>query len=90
MRGTLYTAISPLQPSLDSYWLAVHVLAAIIATGGFTVATALTALHLHRSRDATAREHPRSPTLGAVAARLPSGIALERLARQTITFAFPV
>lgn len=67
---TLYTPVSPLQPSLDSYWLAIHVLAAIVATGGFTVATALTVADL-------------TP-------RAPSTAAFGRLARQTITFAFPV
>ncbi|TDC55292.1 c-type cytochrome biogenesis protein CcsB [Actinomadura sp. KC345] len=88
---TLHTPVSPLQPSLDSYWLAIHVLAAIVATGGFTVATALTTLHLYRGRTSVTPEHSQSsPAIAALAVRLPPAAALERLARQTITFAFPV
>ena len=88
----LYTPVSPLQPSLRSSWLAIHVLAAVVASGGFTVATALAALHLRQ----TGRRHrapaaPASPrTALPLAPRLPSPETLERLTRQTITFAFPI
>jgi cytochrome c-type biogenesis protein CcsB len=90
----LYTPVSALQPSLQSYWLAIHVLAAIVATGSFTVATALTALSLYRGsergRDATAKSTAGLSTLAALATRLPSAASLDRLGRQTVVFAFPI
>jgi cytochrome c-type biogenesis protein CcsB len=87
---TLYTPVSPLQASLHSYWLGIHVLAAVAASGGFTVATALSALQLYRGvhRDTTSEQQ--GPTIAALAARLPATGTLERLARQTVMFAFPV
>ncbi|XVQ07612.1 c-type cytochrome biogenesis protein CcsB [Spirillospora sp. CA-255316] len=90
----LYTPVSPLQPSLQSYWLAIHVLAAIVASGGFTVATTLAALYLRQTsgkRREPMPESPASPTgIPALATRLPSPGTLERLARQTVMFAFPI
>ncbi|RFS83034.1 c-type cytochrome biogenesis protein CcsB [Actinomadura spongiicola] len=87
---TLYTPVSALQPSLQSYWLAIHVLAAIIASGAFTVATALTALYLYRDRNAGTGPATGLSTLASLATRLPSARTLERLARQTVVFAFPI
>jgi cytochrome c-type biogenesis protein CcsB len=87
----LYIPVSPLQPSLHSYWLAIHVLAAVISCGGFTVTTALTALYLYRGRVASADDDPADlSTVAAIASRLPGAATLERLARQTLMFAFPI
>ena len=38
--------VSPLQPALQSYWLVLHVLVAILGTGFFTLAAALSAVQL--------------------------------------------
>jgi cytochrome c-type biogenesis protein CcsB len=43
-------AVSPLPPALQSYWLVIHVLVAIIATGFFTLSGALSAVQLLQSR----------------------------------------
>lgn len=46
----LYTDAGELVPALKSVWLVVHVLAAIVASGAFTVGAALTVLYLVRQR----------------------------------------
>ena len=52
----LYRAATPLQPALQSAWLAIHVSVATIATGVFSVAFLATLLQLARaSRDAGSR-----------------------------------
>lgn len=42
--------VSPLQPALQSYWLVIHVLVAILGTGFFTLAAALSAVQLVQGR----------------------------------------
>jgi cytochrome c-type biogenesis protein CcsB len=46
----LYAAPGPLQPALDSYWIKIHVVAAITATGAFMVSGVVTALYLLKER----------------------------------------
>jgi cytochrome c-type biogenesis protein CcsB len=43
-------AVSPLPPALQNYWLVIHVLVAILATGFFTISGALSAVQLLQSR----------------------------------------
>jgi cytochrome c-type biogenesis protein CcsB len=51
LAGTvLYTPAGPLVPALHSYWLKIHVAAAICATGIFMVAAVGTVLYLVRER----------------------------------------
>src|SRR5581483_9957689 len=51
LAGTvLYTRAAPLQPVLNSYWLKIHVVAAITATGTFMVGGVVTLLLLLRRR----------------------------------------
>ena len=42
----LYVPAGPLVPALHSYWLVIHVVAAVIATGAFTVGAMASALYL--------------------------------------------
>jgi cytochrome c-type biogenesis protein CcsB len=50
LAGTvLYVPAGPLQPVLDSYWIKIHVVAAITASGGFMVSGVITLLYLVRS-----------------------------------------
>lgn len=42
----LYNDPGPLRPALNSYWIAIHVTAAITATGAFSVAAVATVLYL--------------------------------------------
>lgn len=84
----LYTPAGDLVPALNSYWLVIHVAAAIISGGVFTVGAAATALYLLRRR-ADARDPRRAATRG-YAGRLPAAATLEGVAHTAHLFAFPV
>lgn len=84
----LYTPAGDLVPALNSYWLVIHVAAAIIAGGVFTVGAAATGLYLLRRR-ADARDASGQTTRG-YAGRLPAAATLERVAHTAHLFAFPV
>ncbi len=84
----LYNDPGPLQPALNSYWIAIHVSAAITATGAFSVGAVTTALYL-----LAARRVPDEGGGGAphgVLARLPGAESLDRLAHKITMFAFPI
>ncbi|MEZ7129453.1 c-type cytochrome biogenesis protein CcsB [Nonomuraea sp. AD125B] len=70
-----YTAAGPVVPALNSYWIAIHVTAAIIASGLFALAGVAGVLYLVR---------------GDGMSRLPSREDLERVAHRAIVFAFPL
>ncbi|MEV4108234.1 c-type cytochrome biogenesis protein CcsB [Nonomuraea sp. NPDC049695] len=70
-----YTAAGPVVPALNSYWIAIHVTAAIVASGLFTMAGVSGILYLVR---------------GDGVSRLPSRADLERVAHRAIVLAFPV
>jgi cytochrome c-type biogenesis protein CcsB len=82
----LYVPAGPLVPALQSYWLVIHVVAAVIATGGFTVGAMASALMLVKSR---AEERGEVRRTGYVA-RLPAAAVLDRVAYRVHAFAFPV
>lgn len=78
----LYTSVDALIPVLNSYWLAIHVGAAIIAGGAFTVAAVASGAFLierrrERRRGVTQSDGLRSETF-------------ERVSYGMIVFAFPV
>jgi cytochrome c-type biogenesis protein CcsB len=51
LAGTvLYAAPGPLVPALNSYWIKIHVVAAIVATGSFMVSGVVTVLYLLKER----------------------------------------
>jgi len=78
----LYNDPGPLRPALHSYWIAIHVTAAVTATGTFTVAGVATGLYLVKSYV------PARP--GGVLARVPGMEALDMVAHRVIMFAFPI
>ena len=81
----LYTEAAQLVPALHSYWLIIHVSAAVICFGAFTVAAATGALSLvRRHKERTSAE------VRGWAARLPSADRLETLTYRTIAFSFPL
>ena len=82
----LYVPAGPLVPALDSYWLVIHVVAAIIATGAFTVGGMASLLFLVRSR---AEERGTVRSAGYIA-RLPEAKVLDRIAYRMHAFGFPV
>jgi cytochrome c-type biogenesis protein CcsB len=82
----LYTKVGPLMPALDSYWLKIHVTAAITASGILLVGFVAAALTLLRTGYEVGKD--RFPyTLGD---RLPGSDALERLTFRIHAFAFPI
>jgi cytochrome c-type biogenesis protein CcsB len=82
----LYTAVTPLVPALNSYWLLVHVTAAVLASGVFLVGFVTAALYLIRAGyESGKRRFPYS--LGR---RLPASASLEPLAFRLHAFAFPI
>jgi cytochrome c-type biogenesis protein CcsB len=82
----LYTDAEELVPALHSYWLYIHVTAAVIATGAFGVATVATVLYLLKS----ASEEGRLPRLAVALERVPSSGVLDRTAYRVIAFIFPL
>jgi cytochrome c-type biogenesis protein CcsB len=78
----LYDDPGPLRPALHSYWIAIHVTAAVTATGTFTVAGVSTVLYLVRSMVPAKR--------GGFLERVPGTAALDTMAHRTIMFAFPI
>ncbi|MGW0808454.1 c-type cytochrome biogenesis protein CcsB [Nonomuraea sp. NPDC002799] len=70
-----YTAAGPVVPALNSYWIAIHVTAAIIASGLLTLAGVSGVLYLVR---------------GNGISRLPARADLERVAHRAIVLAFPL
>ncbi|UBU13885.1 c-type cytochrome biogenesis protein CcsB [Nonomuraea gerenzanensis] len=70
-----YTAAGPVVPALNSYWIAIHVSAAIISSGLLTLAGVAGVLYLVR---------------GDGMSRLPSRADLEKVAHRAIVFAFPL
>ncbi|HUK70432.1 MAG TPA: c-type cytochrome biogenesis protein CcsB [Streptosporangiaceae bacterium] len=84
----LYTAAGPLMPALHSYWIAIHVTAAIISSGIFIVAATTTVMYLFAERNA-ARVAVGSHA-GGVMQRLPKPEVLDRLSYRTVVFGFPI
>ena len=78
----LYTDAQQLQPALQSYWLVIHVVAAVTSAGIFTVGAVLSVLYLIRERAERVNPGARS--------RLPSSEALDRLAYRVHAFVFPL
>jgi cytochrome c-type biogenesis protein CcsB len=80
----LYTEALPLQPSLRSYWIAIHVAAAIMASGVFLLSGIVSGLHL-MSNNAGDDTTPATKSIGD---RLPPTDYLDRVAYRTGTFGF--
>jgi cytochrome c-type biogenesis protein CcsB len=86
----LYRPISPLVPALHSYWLMVHVSAAAIAGGAYTVGALASVLYLVKSRaERRAAADPAGPRVGYLW-RLPSAQGIDRIAYRVHAFAFPL
>jgi cytochrome c-type biogenesis protein CcsB len=77
----LYMQAAPVMPALQSYWLVVHVTTVSIASGLFFVPGIASILFLLQSSD-------RLPA--ALAAKVPSADALDRLAYRVTIIAFPL
>lgn len=86
----LYRPVAPLVPALHSYWLAIHVSAAAIAGGAFTVGALASVLYLLRSRlEVKAAADPEAPRKGFLW-RAPDSEVIDRVAYRVHAFAFPL
>ncbi len=82
----LYVPAGPLVPALQSYWLVIHVLAAVVASGAFAVGAIASVLFLVKRR-ALQRGSLRS---GGYLDRLPQPDVLDRVAYRLHAFGFPI
>jgi cytochrome c-type biogenesis protein CcsB len=80
----LYTPAGPLVPALHSYWLAIHVTAAITASGLFTIASVLAAVQLAISGRRQRR------VVRALRAVVPEAEELDELCFRLLAIAFPI
>lgn len=87
----LYTESAPLVPALHSYWLAIHVTAAVVCMGAFTIGAAVSALYLVVAGEEERVAAGRGPgRFARLAQRLPSGDALDLMAYRIHAFMFPL
>ncbi|GAB2871947.1 c-type cytochrome biogenesis protein CcsB [Nocardioides pacificus] len=78
----LYESVAPLTEALDSPWLVIHVVSAVIATGAFTIGGIVSLLFLVKERWGG------RPT--GYIAQLPSTDTLDRISYRMHAFGFPV
>jgi len=91
LAGTvLYTRAAPLVPALNSYWLKIHVSAAILASGIFLVGATTSVLYLIRDSYERRSVEGVSLRLVSLGVRLPAADALERVTFRVIAFGFPI
>ncbi len=88
----LYTESAQLVPALNSYWLVIHVLAAVISSGAFTLGAVASLLYLLVARY---RKYPpeggsNTRRFAALLGRLPSAEVLDRTAYRAHVFVFPL
>jgi len=78
----LHEPVQPLMESLNSYWLVIHVVSAVIATGAFTLGGIASIMYLVKMRAGESG--------GGWLGRVPGLDALDKLAYRVHAFAFPV
>ena len=86
---TLEQAAGPLVPALHSYWLVIHVGAAVLATGAFAVGALASLAFLLKER-LLVRVGRGSSRLAGVLGMLPGTDALDRLAYRVHAVGFPL
>lgn len=92
LAGTvLYTAAGPLVPALDSYWIKIHVFAAVVSSGAFLLSGIVALLYLVRAEHdehVLAGKSSRFPV--SMGPSLPPAQTLDRVTYAVIAFAFPI
>jgi cytochrome c-type biogenesis protein CcsB len=86
----LYTADGPLMPALHSYWIAIHVTAAIIASGTFTVAATANVAYLLADRYQRRLQAGLATGETGIMRHFPKAAVLDRLSYRTAVFGFPI
>jgi cytochrome c-type biogenesis protein CcsB len=85
----IYTPAGQLVPALQSYWIAIHVTAMIIAIGMYIFGVVVTVLYLLSARHDRRVAAGQESASAGIMARLPGADTLDRLAYRAILFAFP-
>jgi cytochrome c-type biogenesis protein CcsB len=86
----LYRPVAPLVPALHSYWLVIHVFAAAIAGGAFTVGAIASVMYLLRRRVELKAVHDPGLVRRGFIWRMPASDAIDRVAYRLHAFGFPV
>jgi cytochrome c-type biogenesis protein CcsB len=100
----LYQPVAPLTEALNSYWLVIHVVSAVIATAAFTLGGFTSMLFLLKERaerkakaavpagdvDPVDGPEAEAPVVRGYLARVPDLVGLDRLTYRLHAFAFPV
>ncbi len=86
----LYTEAAQLVPALKSYWLVIHVSAAMICGGAFCVGAAVTVLFLVADSGERAAAIGKPYRLDWLARRLPESTRLDAMAYRIHAFMFPL
>ena len=80
----VYVPAGPLVPALHSYWLVIHVLAAMVSGAAYLMGAIASVCFLLKRRAEDAG------TVSGFLARIPSSADIDRLAFRLIAFAFPI
>jgi cytochrome c-type biogenesis protein CcsB len=86
----VYTPAGSLVPALNSYWIAIHVTAMIVAAGLFIVGAVTTVMYLAAERNERRLAAGESSRTSGLLRYLPGSTVLDRLSYRAVLFAFPV
>ena len=86
----LYADAAQLIPALRSGWLVVHVMSAMLATGGFALGALYSALYLLRERSDRRVASGESHGPGPLIRLLPEAVSLDKVAYRINAFTFPL
>ncbi len=86
----LYTPAGSLVPALQSYWIAIHVTAMIVAIGLFIFGAVVTTLYLIADRSERRIAAGQPSWSAGILRHLPAPAILDRLSYRSILFGFPV
>lgn len=86
-RVNYYVEVVPLPPALDSYWLVIHILVAVLATAFFTLSFGLSVVQLVQSRRQN-RLAENLPSKAAFLNSFPDADRLENLAYRVTIIGF--
>lgn len=85
-----YAEAGPVVAALRSYWLAIHVTAATIASGIMLVSAVASWLYLVKAKHEAKEQAAADYVPSRIAGNLPASGVLDRLAARTMAFAFPI
>ncbi len=86
----IYTPAGQLVPALQSYWIAIHVTAMIVAAGLFIFGAVVTTVYLLADRSQRRVAAGQSSWSAGILQHVPVPAILDRLSYRSILFAFPV